>query len=153
LDPDLPVRQLMTADAMIEHFSFELTMLRNLLGAFALLGLALAALGIYGVIARNVAQRSAEIGIRVALGANVADIVRMVLSSGIRLALIGAGLGVFGAYGFSRMIASIMPAMQTNGALVLGISTAVLVLISLAACYFPARKASQIDPVVALRAE
>ena len=153
LDPDLPVRQLMSADAMIEQWSFELTMLRNMLGTFALLGLGLAALGIYGVIARGVVQRTGEIGIRVALGANAADIVRMVLGSGVRLALTGAGLGVFGAYGLSRLIAHIMPAMQTNGALVLGISTAVLTLIALVACYLPARKASKIDPVIALRAE
>jgi ABC-type antimicrobial peptide transport system permease subunit len=138
---------------MIEQWSFELTMLRNMLGTFALLGLGLAALGIYGVIARGVAQRTGEIGIRVALGANAADIVRMVLGSGIRLALIGAGFGVFGAYGLSRLIANIMPAMQTNGDLVLGISTAVLTLIALVACYLPARKASKIDPVIALRAE
>ena len=153
LDPDLPVRELRTADATIEHYSFEITMLRNILGTFALLGLSLASLGIYGVIARTVVQRSAEIGIRVALGASVSDIVRLVLGSGIRLALIGAALGIFGAYGLSRLVASIMPSLQTNGDLVLGVSLVVLFLVSLAACYLPARKASKIDPVVALKAE
>ena len=153
LDPDLPVRELMTAEATIKHFAFELTLLRNILGTFALLGLSLAALGIYGTIARSVTQRSGEIGIRMALGANVADIVRMVLGSGARLALGGAGLGVFGAYGLARLVGSIMPSLQTDGDLVLGLSTAVLVWIALVACYLPARKASKIDPMVALRAE
>jgi ABC-type antimicrobial peptide transport system permease subunit len=128
-------------------------MLRNILGTFALLGLSLAALGIYGVIARTVVQRSGEIGIRMALGANVSNIVRLVLGSGVRLALIGAGLGIFGAYGLSRLVASIMPSLQTNDDLVLGASLVVLVLVALAACYIPARKASKVDPMVALRSE
>lgn len=153
LDPDLPVRELRTADATIEHYAFEITLLRNILGTFALLGLSLAALGIYGVIARTVVQRSGEIGIRVALGANVSDIVRLVLGFGVRLALIGAALGIFGAYGLSRLVASIMPSLQTNDDLVLGVSLVVLALIALAACYLPARKASKIDPISALRAE
>lgn len=153
VDPDLPVRELMTAEATIEHYGFELTMLRNILGAFALLGLVLAALGIYGVIACSVAQRSGEIGIRMALGANVADVLQLVLGSGVRLVVIGAGLGVLGAYGLSRFIANIMPSLQTNGSLVLGFSMTVLVFVALAACYLPARKASKIDPMTALRAE
>jgi predicted permease len=153
LDPDLPVRELMTADAAIEHYAFELTMLRNIFSAFALLGLGLAAIGIYGVIARDVARRRGEIGIRMALGADVADIVRMVLGSGVRLVLIGAGLGVLGAFGLSRFVGSIMPSLQTNGDLVLGASTAVLVLVATTGCYLPARKAAKIDPMTALRAE
>ena len=69
------------------------------------------------------------------------------------LGLGGAGLGVFGAYGLARLVGSIMPSLQTDGDLVLGLSTAVLVWIALVACYLPARKASKIDPMVALRAE
>lgn len=153
LDPDLPVSQLMTVDAMLEHSAFELTMMRNMLGTFALLGLALAALGIYGVLARTVAQRTGEIGIRVALGAEPAGVVRMILGSGLRVALIGAGLGILGACALSRLVAAIMPSLQTNGGLVLGVSAAMLVLVSLAACWLPARRAARVDPLVALRAE
>jgi predicted permease len=153
LDADLPVRGLMTAEATIEHFGFELTLLRNILSTFALLGLSLAALGIYGTIARNVTQRSGEIGIRMALGANVADIVRMVLGSGVRLALCGASLGVLGAYELARLVTGIMPSLQTDGDLVLGLSMVILVWVALVACYLPARKASRIDPAVTLRGD
>jgi predicted permease len=153
LDPDLPLRELMTAEATIERHGFELTMLRNILGTFSLLGLGLAAMGIYGVLARNVAQRCGEIGIRMALGANVADVVRMVLGSGVRLAAIGTGLGVVGACGLAGLIAGIMPSLKTDNGLVLGVSTGVLLSIALVACWLPARGAARIDPMNALRCE
>jgi putative ABC transport system permease protein len=153
LDPDLPVRDLMPAGKMVERSSFDLVMLTKMVGAFALLGVALAALGIYGVIARTVAQRAGEIGIRMALGAQVADVIGLVLGSGLRLALIGAAIGLFGAFGLSRLIASIMPAVQTSGGPVLAVATVLLVLIALVACYVPARRAAKIDPLSALRAE
>ncbi len=153
LDPDLPLRSLMTADIMIARSSSDLDMLKKLLGAFALLGLLLATLGIYGVIARTVAQRTGEIGIRMALGAQVTDVIKLVLGSGVRLALIGAGIGLLGAFGLSRLIMSIMPAIQTNGGKVIAVATAVLVAIAFAACYLPARRAAKVDPIVALRHE
>jgi len=153
LDPDLPLRGLMRANTMIARSSSDVVMLEKMLGAFALLGLALAALGIYGVIARTVVQRTGEIGTRMALGAQVADVIRPILASGIRLALIGASIGVVGALGLARLIASIMPAMQTNGGLVLAATTVLLVLLALAACWLPARRAAKVDPMVALRHE
>ncbi len=138
---------------MIARSSSDVDLLEKILGAFALLGLALATLGIYGVIARTVVQRTGEIGTRMALGAQVSDVIRLILGSGIRLALIGAAIGVIGALGLARLIASIMPAMQTNGVLVLSATTALLVALALAACWVPARRAAKIDPMVALRHE
>lgn len=153
LSPELPVRELMTADGSIERYAFDLTLLRNILGAFALVGVGLAATGIFGVIARNVAQRRGEIGIRMALGANVRDIVSMILRSGLRLTTIGGLLGVLGAIALSHLVAMIMPELQTNGTVVLGAALLLLTLVALVACYLPARAAAKIDPVIALRSE
>ncbi|HYP17996.1 MAG TPA: ABC transporter permease [Opitutus sp.] len=153
LDPDLPVRDLMPMETSMQRAAFDLQMLQKMLGAFALLGLALAGLGIYGVLERTVAQRTGEIGIRMALGAQVADVIRLVLGFGLRLALIGAGLGLFGAFGLSLLLASVMPAMQIDGGLVLAAAGVVLVILALVACYLPARTAANVDPLVALRTE
>jgi predicted permease len=153
LDPDLPVRELMTADAMIEHWGFELVLLRNMLSTFALLGLGLAVLGIYGVIARSVVQRSGEIGIRMALGATLGDVISLIVRGGARLALIGAAVGMLGALGLTRFIASLMPALEPDNYTILAGATGILVMIAMAACYLPARKAAKVDPIAALRAE
>ena len=153
IEPDLPVRDAMTANKMIERETFLTYIIKQLLIGFALLGVSLAALGVYGVIARSVAQRSGEIGIRMALGAQVTDVIRLILGSGVRVALIGAGIGLIGAFSLSRLLASVFPSMQTNGVLVLMAATALLVFIALVACYLPARNASKIDPAIALRAD
>ncbi len=153
LDPDLPVRDLMPIQTALHRAAADLDMLKQMLGAFAALGLSLAVLGIYGVIARTVAQRTGEIGIRMALGAQMVDVVRLVLGSGLRLAVIGAGLGLLGAFGLARLIRSLMPAMQTNGPVVFAASTATLAIVALLACWLPARRAARVNPLEALRAE
>jgi ABC-type antimicrobial peptide transport system permease subunit len=88
-----------------------------------------------------------------ALGAQVSDVIRLILGSGIRLALVGAAIGIIGALGLARLIANIMPAMQTNGVLVLMATTFLLVVLALAACWLPARRAAKVDPMEALRCE
>ena len=124
-----------------------------MLSFLAALGLGLASLGIYGVIARTVAQRTGEFGIRLALGASALDITRLVLTTGTKLALIGSAIGLLGAFGISRLIAAGFPSMQTNGVLVLSGVTLLLTAIAQVACYIPARSASRISPTEALRAE
>lgn len=153
LDPDLPVSQLQPADVTIERASYQDRVLRDMLAAFGGLGLALAALGVYGVIARTVAQRTGEFAIRLALGASVRDIVRLVLGSGVRQALLGAALGLLGAIGVSRIIASAYPSLPTDNALILAATTLVLVGVALVACWLPARRAGRVDPMSVLRAE
>ena len=153
VDPDLPVRDLVPADTVVRRVLSNLYFVRELLVAFAALGLVLAVVGIYGVIARTVIQRTGEIGIRTALGARGADVMRLVLGSGLRLALVGAGIGLVGAAALSRLLVSFLPGMQTNGGAVLAAATVFLVVVALAACYLPARRAAAIDPVVALRHE
>lgn len=153
VDPDLPIRELMTADAMITRFTGQMHVIKKLIAAFAIVGLALAALGIYGVLARTVAQRTSEIGIRMALGAQVTDTIRLILNFGLRLATAGAIVGLIGAFAIGRVINSALPGMQSNNALILPLATSVLVLVALIASYLPARRAAKIDPAIALRNE
>ena len=153
LDPDLPVRQLQTADATIERANYQTALLRDILGSFALLGLGLASLGIYGVIARTMAQRAGEFAIRFALGACIRDITRMILVSGVKLALIGSVLGLLGALAVARFLATANPAMHLNRPSTLVATTLLLIAVALVASWIPARRAARINPIEALRAE
>ncbi len=120
---------------------------------FAVLGLFLAALGIYGVVARLVAQRTIEIGIRMALGARLDQVVRLVLRTGLRITCIGAGIGMLGAIALTRTIATQLPGLETSSTLIVAGATLLLVSVSAVACYLPARRAATIDPLLAMRAE
>jgi putative ABC transport system permease protein len=153
LDRDLPVRRLQPAQAAIARANYQLGVLGSLLSSLALLGLGLASLGVYGVIARTVAQRTGEFGIRRALGAQAGDITRLVLTSGAKLALIGSALGLLGAFGMSRVFAAAFPGMHTNSVPVLIGATVLLIAVAQIAGYIPARNASRISPTEALRSE
>jgi len=153
LNADLPVRQLQPAEITIAGVNYQSGVLASMLSFLAVLGLGLASLGIYGVITRTMAQRTAEFGIRLALGAQVGDIIRLVLTTGAKLALIGSAVGLLGAFGISRLIAALWPGMQTNSVPVLIGVTLLLIAVALIACYLPARYASRISPTEALRAE
>jgi predicted permease len=153
LDPDLPVRRLQPADATIERANYQLGVLRDMLSCFAVLGLGLALLGIYGVIARTMAQRTSEFAIRYALGARVVDVTRIVLTSGLKLALIGAALGLVGALGVSRILAAGFPGMRLGSPIVLAATTLLLIAVAVVACWIPARRAARIHPIEALRAD
>ncbi|HEX8281411.1 MAG TPA: ADOP family duplicated permease, partial [Chthoniobacterales bacterium] len=153
LDPDLPVRRLQHADATIERANYQTAVLRDMLTGFALLGLGLASMGIYGVIAHTMAQRAGEFAIRYALGACIKDITNLVLTSGVKLALIGSALGLLGAIALARLLAAGNPGMQLNSPVVLAATAILLLAVALLASWVPARRASRINPVDALRAE
>jgi ABC-type antimicrobial peptide transport system permease subunit len=153
LDSDLPVRELQPAETAIARANYQWQILGSMLSFLAVLGLGLASLGMYSVIARTMAQRTGEFGIRLALGAQVGDITRLVITSGATLALIGSAIGLVGAYGISRLIAAFFPGLQTSNVPVLSGVTLLLVAVALIACYMPARTASRISPTEALRAE
>ncbi len=153
IDPNLPLTDLMTADHSTELITAQMYLCQRLLSVFALLGLLLAALGVYGVMARLVIQRTSEIGIRLALGAHVKDVIQLILRSGVRVSVIGAALGLLGGLGLVRFFASIFPSMQTSGGLVLSGATALLLFVALFASWLPARRAAKVDPVAALRAD
>jgi predicted permease len=124
-----------------------------LLGAFAALALVLSAIGIYGVISYIVGQRTHEIGVRLALGAYPSDVLRLVLGQGAKLALIGVGIGVVAALGLTRLMASMVFGVSAHDPVTFVVVAAALVLVALAACYIPARRATRTDPVTAMRCE
>jgi putative ABC transport system permease protein len=153
LDSDLPVRQLQAADVTIERANTQTAILRDMLTAFAVVGLGLASLGIYGVIARTMAQRTGEFAIRFAMGACIRDITKIVLTAGLRLAACGLAIGFVGAVGLARLLAAMNSGMHFgNPAAFIG-PVLLLVLIALVASWLPARRAARINPIEALRAE
>jgi len=153
LDPDLPVYGISTARKAVDRGLGSISLLGSLLGAFAAVGLVLAAIGIYGVVSYTVVQRTGELGIRMALGAQTRDVLWLVLGKGAVLVLVGTFLGGLGAYGVSRLLISLIPSLPTRDPMILAITAIVLVAVALIACYIPARRATRVDPLVALRSE
>ncbi len=124
-----------------------------LLAAFALLALLLASVGIYGVIAYVVSQRTQEIGIRMALGAQRKDVLRLMLWEGMRLALMGVGIGIASGLALTRLMAQMLYGISATDPLTFSAVATILMLVAIAACYLPARRATRIDPMQALRSE
>ena len=153
VDPDLPADEVMTVTSAIDRSQHNLAVVANILNGFAVLGLVLASVGLYGVISNLVAQRTGEFGIRLALGAKPSDVLTLVLRHGLKLTLIGLGLGLGCAYGLSRLLNSIMPRLVSPDPVALGVMAVILFFIALFACWLPARRATRVDPLVALRAE
>jgi putative ABC transport system permease protein len=153
LDSDLPVYNLRTLRAVVEHSYWPQRLFSQLFTLFSVLGLALAAVGIYSVIAYSVAKRTHEIGVRMALGARAPDVLRLVIRRGVALVGLGLGLGIVGNLGVLRLLASQLYGVSPTDVGASGLAVLVLSGIALLACWLPARRASKVDPVVALRYE
>jgi hypothetical protein len=153
IDPDQPISAVVSAPEGIEQIMRGFTLTADLLTVFSLIGLALSAVGIYGVIANLVAQRTAEIGIRMALGAQARDVLWLVLGQGVRLSIAGSVIGLACAWALNRLLHSLLPAIPGGDPLALAVLVALLTSVALFACWLPARRATLVNPIIALRSE
>ncbi|HLY59898.1 MAG TPA: ABC transporter permease [Terriglobia bacterium] len=153
LDPDQPVTDVMSMDQLLSESITDPKIYMQLFGIFAGMALALAAVGIYGVMAYFVTERTHEIGVRVALGAQRAQVLAMVVQEGLKLTLIGVAAGVAMAFGLTRLIASFLFGVKPTDPVTFAAVSLVLTCVALLACYLPAHRATKVDPMVALRYE
>lgn len=153
LDPDQPVYGIESAREAMEQITNSLSMVSGMLAAFAFIGLVLSGVGIYGVISNLVAQRTSEIGIRMALGAQTGDVLWLVLAQGVRLAAAGTSIGLACAFGLVRLLNASIPGIPGGDpAAIVGIAV-LMASVALFACWLPARRATRVDPISALRME
>lgn len=155
VEPDVALFNVNTMEELISTSpaSFMRRFPALLIGIFAAVALLLASIGIYGVVSYSVSQQTHHIGVRMALGAQASDILKMVLGQGLLLTLIGVGAGVLAAFGLTRLLRSLLFEVSANDPLTFGVVAGSLFLVSLLACYIPARRATKVDPLVALRYE
>ncbi|HMB28399.1 MAG TPA: ABC transporter permease, partial [Blastocatellia bacterium] len=153
LDPQLPVTNIRTLEEQRRNSLYSERVTALLLSAFGALALLLAALGIYGVIAYAVAQRTREFGIRMALGARAGDVLRLMLRQGALLIGAGVALGLAGAFAATRLIRSFLYQVSANDPMTFVLAALLLAAVPLLACYIPARRATKVDPMIALRCE
>lgn len=153
MDKQLPIASVRTMDALLADSIGRPRFRTALLGLFAALSLILAAAGIYGVISYSVLQRTPEFGIRMALGADLNDVLRLVLARGAKLAFLGVAIGAPAAFVLARFMSSLLFGIAPADPLTYAGVTGLLLLVAISACYIPARRASRVDPLVALRYE
>jgi putative ABC transport system permease protein len=151
VDPNLPVFGERTMEDLVAASLAQRRFAMQMVSIFGLVALLLAGIGIYGVISYSVTQRTREIGIRIALGAQPRDVLRLVVGQGMILSLIGSGIGVVLTVLLTRFLASLLFGISPNDPLTLVVTSLLLMVVAALACYFPARRATKVDPMVALR--
>ncbi|TAM82433.1 MAG: ABC transporter permease [Acidobacteria bacterium] len=153
INKNLPVFTVQTQTQSIDELLFQERLIVRLSVLFGLLALLLACIGLYGMLSYEMARRRREIGIRMALGAEKGDVLRMVVGQGLRLAFIGMAIGIAGALALTRFLSSLLYGVKPTDPLTFAAVSLVLIAVALAACYLPARRAAKVDPMVALRYE
>lgn len=153
VDPDQPVSNVETMQAELAGVVGTDRFGALLMGALAVLGLTLAMIGLYGVMAYSVSKQTREIGLHVALGAHPPEILKMILGRGAKLVALGLGLGLIGAFLLTRYLSGVLYGTRPGDPLIFAMVSLLLATVGMAACYFPARKATRVDPMVALRYE
>jgi putative ABC transport system permease protein len=153
VDPGLAIALPQSMDKIIAQALGQTRLMTWLLGIFAGVALLLAAVGIYGAVAYTVEQRTGEIGVRMALGAQTRDVLRLIVNQGMRPVVIGLAIGIVSAFAIGRLLTSQLYEVSSHSPALLAASTVLLAAIALIACLLPARRAAQVDPIQALRAE
>jgi putative ABC transport system permease protein len=153
VDPGLAIALPQSMEKIIAQALGQTRLMTWLLGIFAGIALLLAAIGIYGAVAYTVEQRTGEIGVRMALGAQTRDVLRLILKQGMRPVLIGLAIGIVSAIALGRLIASQLYEVSAHNPALFAGATILLATIALLACLLPARRATKVDPIQALRAE
>jgi predicted permease len=153
LNANLPLYHVTTQSEQIDRLLFQERLVARLSAFFGVLALVLACVGLFGLLSYEVARRTREIGIRMALGAQVDDVLRLVVTQGLALALVGAVVGIGLALGVTRFMTSMLYDVKANDPATIVAVAALLTVVALAACYIPARRAARVDPIVALRYE
>jgi len=153
VDRDIALAEIRTMEEVLSASVTDSRFLTILLGLFGALALFIAAIGVYGVISYSVSQRTHEIGVRMALGAERKEVLKLVVGQGLKLAVIGVVLGVVAALALTRFMASVLYGVKPTDALTFGAVSLVLLAVALSASYIPARRATRVDPMVALRYE
>ncbi|HMV82599.1 MAG TPA: ABC transporter permease [Blastocatellia bacterium] len=153
VDPDLPIYNLHAMDELIADSMAGRRLNLVLLTVFALTALALAAVGIYGVISYSVSQRAREIGIRLAIGAQRADVLKLIVRQGMIPVAIGMAAGIAGALALARVVATLLVGISANDPITFAAIVILLATVALPACFIPARRATKVDPIIVLRAE
>ena len=153
IDKNQPIREMRTLESVLYESTDYPRSYAVLLGGFSAIALALALIGIYGVISYSVSQRSQEMSIRMAIGANRGDVLGLIIKQGIFLTVIGVGLGVGGAIGLTRFMSSVLYGVSTTDPSTFILITTLLTMASLLACLVPAQRATRVDPLRVLRSE
>ena len=153
LDPDQPIAAVRTMDDWVTRSTATPRYRTTLLGLFAVLAMILAATGIYGVMSYSVTQRTHEIGVRMALGARRLDVLKLVVRQGMLLTLVGVALGLAGAFALTRVMSTLLFGVTAKDPLTFGVVAALLIAVAFLACFVPARRATKVDPLTALRYE
>lgn len=153
LDGNLPISKPITMEQIVANTLWQQKFNLQLIGLFACLALVLAAVGLYGVMTYSVAQRTHEVGLRMALGAQQSDVLKLIVGQGMKLALIGVVIGVVASVGLTRLMSKLLFEVSATDPKVFAIIAGLLLLIALIACWIPARRATRVDPMIALRYE
>ena len=153
VDRQIPVSDIQSMEGLMAVSLAQRRFNMLLLGIFAALALILAAVGIYGLMAYTLSQRTHEIGVRVAVGAQRRDVLNLVVGEGAKLALLGVAIGIGAALGLTRVMASLLFEVKPTDPATFAIVAIFLVIVGIVACYIPARRAMRVDPMVALRHE
>lgn len=153
IDPNLPTADIRTMQARIDELIVQRRLRMVLLTTYAGLALLLAAVGIYGVLSHFVAQHTTEIGVRLALGAQVDDVLRFVVQRGMRLTLVGIGLGLLASSALTGLMKALLFGVSATDPLTFGVIASLLLVVAFVACFIPARRATKVDPLTALRSE